>query len=112
MSDIAVLQAALARQVAENTTLRNYGVIAQEEIERLKTENEQLRSCYSDEVERLYGHLWSIADFVERHWMGAGLPLSSEWIIHELQHWGKLWTEADDEVDRLTAELEAIKSHQ
>jgi len=98
MSDIAVLQAALARQVAENQTLRNYGITAQEEIDRLKFENDKLTR-----------HLWSIADFVERHWKGAGLPLESEWIIRELQDWAEKWSEANDEVDRLTAELAEIK---
>lgn len=58
------------------------------------------------EVERLTNELWKIADYVERHWKGAGLKLEASWIINTINHWH---TELEKELEAAKAEADRLR---
>ncbi len=86
---------------AENKTLKEQREGFEENIARCAERCVALE----EENKRLQDHLHDIADFVERHWKGAGLPLESGWIIKRLQDWGEQIEETDDENERLREEM-------
>ena len=60
-------------------------------------------------VERQEGSLAAVADFVERHWRGAGRPLHHDWIITELQGWARDIDAHADRADKAEAALTTAK---
>ena len=66
------------------------------------TTAEQQLATVTAERDEANGELYSLADFIERHWRGAGLPLKAEWMITRISKW-------TDELETLTRQLEEAR---
>lgn len=82
------------------------------------TEANLLNHGYREQIEQLQSklaeaerELSAVACFVEPHWKGAGLPLSSEWILKELQSRAFAHDEDDERIANLEAELKTEREN-
>lgn len=53
--------------------------------------------------------LGKVADYVEPHWRGAGLPLAADWILHELAGRADKREAQSEELAAARAEIEALR---
>lgn len=71
------------------------------------TELEAALSAEKAKVAEAVRELGMVADYVERHWQGAGLPLKADWIIREVSGWTTSYEQAADELEARAEAAEA-----